>query len=224
MKQTVILSGFEKYGTHAANSSELVVRALDWHPVAGYKIIGRLFPATIPPPGEDRGEDLFLEARRHEACGIIALGMGSDRKGLRIEREAQNLIKHDVYVPAPFNNKPIESELRTGSKLELDLLFWNTLAFSQKCAQAGIPVERDSRDAGGFCCNHLMWQMRRAQDRFRATRKLPIIYIHLPCSPECVAEPANFHAAGKVTTPLDQMKKGIEILLANSKLCNVGNS
>ncbi len=216
MTRTIILSGFKTYGSHKANSSELTVRRLADSQLNTFNIIGKVFEATIPD--YDRGEELYLLARRTRALGIISLGMGSERKGFRVEREARNIISHPEYVPAALNGKPIDDSFPLNKTLEVDLKKWNAFVFAQKCGINRIPVEHDSRDAGGFCCNHLMWQLRLAHDRFRHNVDIPFIYMHIPCTPECVSDPEAFKQQGKVTMSLTQIEQGLGFLLTNSKL------
>jgi len=215
--KTILLCVFGNFGKYRANSTKLAAHALADRTLAGYRIIPVFFRATIPRG--DRGRQIFGIARRLGASGIVCLGMASDKTGLCVERWCANLINNAKYCPPWLNGTSIDASRPYGQRVALDLQPWHIWTFRECCIAKHIPVMEPSDDANGFCCNHLIWQLRMAQlNSCRGLADIPFIFLHIPCSPECVPSHAEFAKAGKVTMTIGQIRDGLGVLLACSSL------
>jgi len=212
--KTIILSAFGRFGIYTANSTEIVARQLNGKNIAGFKVCSVVFPCRIPK-GTNRGHKLLRLAERIGARGIVSLGMASDKTGLCIEAVATNLINNQKYCP-DLSGRAINIRDSLGKSVEIDLIPWNIGAFQQSCVEQGVLVMDCSRKAGGFCCEHLMYQLWRAQ-RVRQY-KTPFIFIHVPCCREAIPDYDAFLKNGKVAMATESIIKGLEILLTSSAL------
>lgn len=213
---SIVLSGFRIFGDYLANPTETVAGQLDGKELAGYKVCGFIFEATIPK--EDRGARLLRFANKAKVKGIVSLGMASEKKGLCVESLAFNKICNEKYIPATLNNTPINHKRFYGESLTLDLAPWNIPVFQARCKEEGIPVADVSNDPGGYICNHLMYQVRLAQTAFGELEVIPFAFLHTPCSPPAVRYPEAFTNAGKITMTTVQIIRGLTLFLENAKL------
>ena len=215
--KTIICAAFKRFGAYTANSAELAVRKVANRVVAGYKIRTVFFRTTIPRG--NRGKRLFNLARHIGASGIVCPGMASDKTGLCAETTATNIIDNTKYCPAEINGTAIDASRPYGQKVILDLQPWHIWGFCELCRNRKIPVTKPSNDANGFCCNHLMWQLRMAHlNSPRGKADTPFIFLHVPCSPEAVLDPIEFAKAGKTTITINQIVSGLRLLLTYSSL------
>ncbi len=145
-------------------------------------------------------------------------GMASDKKGLCVESVAQNRLFNPKYLSPSLSNTSIYRREPYQERCGMDLDPWNVPAFQEACQRHNIPVMEVSRDAGGFYCNHLMYQMRRAQLRHKLLAKTPFIFLHIPCSSEAVRDPTAFAAAGKIMMRVEDIIVGLRLLLKSAKL------
>ena len=212
--KTIVFAGFRTFGDYAANTTAIVANQIDRKTILGFEIHCDLLNARISQ--ENRGRGLLEIAWRLGANGIVAMGMASEKTGLCVESVATNRIYNTKYVPSRMNNKPINKYRTYGEKCTLDLEPWNILAFQKRCRAEGISIMDTSTDAGGFCCNQLMYQVH--VDQLRDPKKMPFIFIHVPCCPEAVRDMTAFIAAGKVAIEANQVIRGLELLLENSSL------
>ena len=210
--ERIIVSGFRKFGDYKTNASQDVAYKMRGMKISGFEIMPAIFDASISR--ENRGQHLSEIADTVSAKGIITLGMASEKTGLCVERTAKNRIFNEKYVTAPFNNTPVDNRRLYPEKLSLELGMWNIPKWQEKCRQDRIPCTEISDDAGGFCCNQLMYQFCAYQ--VDASPKIPFIFIHIPCNKEAIADLATFTRAGKVTMEIDQVIDGLILLLANA--------
>lgn len=211
----ILVCGFERFGSYPENSTQLLAESIDGKQIGEFKIFTLIFPPTIPR--KDRGAIVFEKARELDALGIICLGMGSEKPGLCIETQAFNRIENSTYCSPRVNGKPIRKDRPHHEQLQLNTSKWNIAAFRKKAARKGIATAL-STDPGGYCCNHLMYQMRLAQE-YHLNRDTPWIYIHMPCSPECIPKPlGRFKKKGKVFFSIKTLERGLTLLLENASL------
>ncbi len=213
--KTVVLSGFRRFGDYLANSTAIVARQLDQKVLGGVRVESIVFSAAIPRI--NRGKQLVGFARRVDASAIISLGMASDKSGLCVEHVAQNRID-GKYVPTSMKGARIDVAQPYGHELELDLAPWRFEKLAQSCMTAGVPIMRRSRNAGGFCCNHLMWQLHQAQLGVPAKKRISAIFLHVPCSLASVADLDAFTQAGKVTMEPSEIIKGLALLIKHASI------
>ncbi|MDO8594379.1 MAG: hypothetical protein Q7R93_02585 [bacterium] len=214
----LLFTGFEPFGPYPANISELLGKRLDGKIVAGYRIRTVILPATIS--ADNRGEQLLDLAHRESAVGILSMGMWSVAREFRIETVARNCMPWNKYCPA-FANTLISSRYGADERFYPPLAPWKLPAFKAACRARArmLPVEI-SGDAGSFCCEHLMVQVEIAQRERRCLRRLPFLFIHLPCCPEAISENERdaFTAAGKIFVTVDEVAEGFELLLQGATL------
>jgi len=211
----IFLSAFSVYGPYLANTTELVAQAIDGKVLAGSDIKTKVLPATIPP--DDRGVALFEEALGYGASAIIALGMSSTKMGPCVETVTANLIDSDKYCPG-LGKVRIDASQLYAARVPLDMRLWNIPGFVKAAREILVQVET-STDAGGFCYNHLMWQLHHAQLKDRRFASIPWIFLHVPCCREAVPEPvADFSCEGKVIMSVDRVIRSLEVLLANANI------
>jgi pyrrolidone-carboxylate peptidase len=217
--KNIFISSFGLFGSYAANSGEQVMKALRGKrdPSGRFWFYGDTFPATIP--AYDRGAHVFDMAREYRASGIIALGMASDKHVPTIERAAHN--QNDSHYCTPeANYREVDGNESCLNRVGVDLSPWNTDRFMAESCQAGLPKPGISGDAGGFCCNHLIYQMWLAQHREQSSGRIPWIFLHLPCTPEAVPDALNeeFALKGKVRTPVEVLVNYLHLLVATAEL------
>jgi pyrrolidone-carboxylate peptidase len=226
----IYVAGFGLFGDYPANTSELVVKDLNKMRMCGKAFLTTdIYPAGIPI-GYDRGWAVLEHAIYTKADAVVLLGMASSKKGLCIETHTKNSLGHPIYYPT---DKPegvqIDQKFPLGESFALDLGFWKVDRFRGACTKAGIATELSS-DPGAFCCNHLMFQMHRAQmgrrfyDREREKNeedrkrysKIPWIFIHVPCCqravPRCPEAYAKFISDGKKIMRTSEIIRGLQIL------------
>ncbi len=213
--KTIILSVFNKFGDYIANSTELVAQNLHGSQVGDFTIHSILFNAEIPQ--EDRGVILFSIAQKLNASGIISLGMASEKTGLCIEQMATNKIHNTKYCSPSINGTSIDAHRPYEEQLQINLQPWSLELFKKTCAEKNIPIMQDSEDAGGFCCNHLAYQVV-VQMESEVWSKIPFIFIHTPCSPETLLDAQKFYSSGKITMSVEEISEAIRILILNAKI------
>jgi pyroglutamyl-peptidase len=138
---SVLVTGFEPFGEHETNPSQLVAEALD---------------GVVLPVSYERAPDALraaIDERKPDV--VICLGLANDRSAISVERWAHNLDEATT----------VDNEGVAGSGRAIDpggpLARASTLAVDEIVAalQAEeIPVEV-SRDAGGYLCNHVFYRL-----------------------------------------------------------------
>ena len=141
--------------------------------------------------------------------------MASEKTGLCLETATHNKIQ-SKYCSEEMNGTPINADLRYGAQITLDTVPWNVATFISECRRQNVSMMPPSTDAGGFCCNHLMFQLAMLQrsGHFR----IPFVFLHVPCSPEAVTDQETNRASGKILMPIAEVVKGIGILLESASL------
>lgn len=210
MKKAVI-TGFECFGNYNMNPTERLMREIGGKIISSHRIQALVFPVG-PLVGEkavDYGRRIILSAGRVEASVIIALGIASQVKGVRIEGRCSNWVENDKYCDQFENRKTfIQYDL---PKMERFTPFgrWNMPKMFEEFSKAKIPFEREiSRDPGTFCCNALMYRMLRRMSE--TPFSIPFIMAHVPCTKDAVKNISNFNG---VLITQKQLKKVVEILL-----------
>jgi pyroglutamyl-peptidase len=182
LTSTFLVTGFEPFGGHSQNTSELLVNALAaTSPVSP---VCEILPTSFVRAGR-RIEELLL-AHRPEVA--ILFGLAAHESGVRIEERAKN---RDESA-ASDNDGDIGRgrEVSSGGPPSLrgSLPSAHLLALAK---ELGLNA-RLSRDAGGFVCNHVYY---RALSLIRE-RGMPTLcgFIHLPpaSSPQALRELVHF--------------------------------
>ena len=213
----IIISGFGPFGDYPENVTRVVARRLHGKNFCGFKVEeGIIFPSVISEA--NRGQMLLERAFQTGAVAIISLGMASGARGFRVENVGRNRVFNERYCPACLNNKPVDVTRRYGEDRWTDLAPWNIEVFFAACQAEGIPVGGISEDAGGFCCNQLIYQLLVWQFRSREYAQIPFIFLHVSCSKECVSDLRAFEKTRKITMTEEETTRALTLLLEGSSI------
>lgn len=197
MSRHVLLTGFEPFGPHPVNPSELLARSLEGRVIAGRTVAVRILPV------ETRTLRDRLETTLHEVQPefVIGTGFGPGRMALGLERVGLNVLDFPIpdAVGTMRKNDPVarggpDARLATLPLTEI-VDAWTTL---------GVPGYV-SNSAGTYLCNQ--WLYEALALTTNATPPIPVGFIHLP------SLPAQAMATGADRTPsmtLELMRKGTE--------------
>jgi pyroglutamyl-peptidase len=137
----ILVTGFERWGEHDSNPSQLVAERLG----------GVVLPVSYARATE--ALRAAIDERNPEI--VIGFGLAETRDTVSIERFAHNLDESSTT----------DNDAANGSGAEIDpagpLALRSTLPVDAIVAalnDAGIPAEV-SRDAGGFLCNHVFYRL-----------------------------------------------------------------
>ncbi|WP_421995222.1 pyroglutamyl-peptidase I [Reyranella sp.] len=202
--QTILLTGFEAFGTTPVNPAEQVARRLDGRSVGDAAIVSWIVPNTFFT-AIDVVQAAISEIRPQI---VVMMGEFGGRAMITVERIAQNLNDGARYglrdnAGALLQDVPTVPDGPVAYHATLPLR-----AMVRAMRDAGIPA--DISDTGGtFCCNHLMYGIL----HHVAVGGLPIRagWIHLPHLPEVAALEANL---GAPSMSVETAAAGVEAALA----------
>lgn len=200
MSKHVLLTGFEPFGDHKVNPSELLVRSLEGRVIAGRLVAVRVFPV------ESRSLRDRIEAAIHEEEPefVVGTGVAAGLPSLALERVAINMLDFSIPDNAGTQRKN-DAIARGGPEARLSTLPLDQIVDGWK--SGGIPGYV-SNSAGTFLCNQ--WLYETLSVTMNATPPVPVGFVHLPLLPGQASD------AGAERTPsmtLDLMRKGIESLI-----------
>lgn len=168
----VVLTGFEPFGDHELNSSQVVVEAL----AERARLAGRqdLHASVLPVAYASAGAAVSSLIAAIEPDAVLCLGLAANQGVLCLERVALNL--DDARVPDNAG------ETRQGQLIVPDgpVAYWSTLpleAMQEALEAQSVPV-RTSNHAGTYVCNHVFY-VARHELACRGSRA-PCGLIHLP--------------------------------------------
>lgn len=145
----VLVTGFDRFGLHVANSSQLVVEALAKRRASGVSF--EVLPVTF----QGAGERVEARIRSQRLDALVMLGMAAGSFALRLERQARNR-----DASAARDNA---GQCRQGPiVVDGPDVYSSTLPlerFAEAVRALGAPIEF-SEDAGGFVCNHVYYRAR----------------------------------------------------------------
>jgi pyroglutamyl-peptidase len=174
----VLVTGFEPYGGRGSNPAYDTMRALHGRTIGGVDVIGRALPVAIASIKANIAK--LLDEISPSA--VISVGLWPGEPMIRLERVGINIADFEI----PDNEGAIcrDSEISgNGSPARLASLPLRKI--EQELLAAGIPV-RLSSTAGTFLCNACLYGFLEAIDK--ETRYIPCGFIHLPYTPEQVAQ------------------------------------
>ncbi len=192
MSRHVLLTGFEPFGSHTVNPSELLVRSLEGRVVAGLVVAVRVLPV------ETRTLRGRLESAIAETAPEFAIGTGyaPGLTALAFERVALNL--------ADFREADVAGVVRRNEPLEAggpDARFATLPGEIVVDAWSAIGIPGYvSNSAGTYLCNQWLYDA-------LALAATPAGFVHVP------ALPAQATELGPERTPsmtLELMRKGLE--------------
>lgn len=191
---TVLLTGFEPFGTDAVNPSGDAVRlvAARWN--GPERLVTDILPVTFAGSAA-RLHELIAE---HRPDIVIATGLAGGRSRISVERVGVNLI--DARIPDNEGDQPVDApSLPGGPAAAFSSL--PVKAIVRDVAAAGIPVEL-SLSAGSYVCNHVL--MHAAAWASEAGTRAGFIHV-----PWAQGQAPN----GEPELPLDAMARAFEIAL-----------
>ncbi|MES2087962.1 MAG: hypothetical protein V4467_03125 [Patescibacteria group bacterium] len=223
MNKTVLITGFRKFGVYRCNPTETLVENLKGKNLGGFQIFGKLFDSsmTVANAGPEGhcGEIISHLVTVFGASAVVSLGMWSTISGIRFESRCSNWVHNDKYCKSGENNRPIVGTRPPKEIIGLDLRPWNIPSIQKKLRRAEIPFEAEiSQDAGGFCCNALMYLASRALKNHR--RQVPFMFAHVPCTKEAVKglSVEQFNPEGKVILTDSELETALLVILQNLTL------
>jgi pyroglutamyl-peptidase len=169
----VLVTGFEPFAGSAVNPSQRLVQELAAAPPAGVELVTAVLPVAYA-----RAANALRAALASAAPDlVVCFGQADGRTGVSVERFAHNLDSAD-----PVDNDGISSAA------EIDpagpVAYRSTLPVTQivkALRDEGIPAA-ESRDAGGFLCNHAFYALMRALEQERPASTGG--FVHVPLLPE----------------------------------------
>jgi pyroglutamyl-peptidase len=192
-----LLTGFEPFGSHTVNPSELLVRSLEGRVVGGLVVAVRVLPVETRTLRERL--DAALAETSPEA--VFGTGYAPGRASLALERVALNVAEfdHADASGAVRKNEPLDA---AGPDARFATL--PAAAIVEAWSAIGIPGYV-SNSAGTYLCNQ--WLYEALALVAARSRSIPCGFIHVP------ALPAQAMEAGAERTPsmsLELMRKGLE--------------
>lgn len=141
----ILISGFEKFGPHSINTSEVMLKLLESEP----HIKTVLLPVTF----QDAFEKLNEEIQNHRPEVVIALGLAASRDKISLEKVAINLIDCEIPDNAGVFHRdtPIIQNAPNA--------YFSTLPLTEMLAASGTFPTEISYSAGAYVCNYLMYQL-----------------------------------------------------------------
>ena len=170
MPARVLLTGFEPFGPHSVNPSEVLVRRLAAAPPEGVRLTTRVLPVAWKRAFAPLARALL--GGRLDA--VLMLGLAANRDHLEFERFALN------WRAAPSPDEDGVSD--EGSPIDPagPAACFATIPIDDlvaACREAGAPA-RTSNHAGTFLCNQVLYQALRLCDR--EDLRCRVGFLHLP--------------------------------------------
>jgi len=185
--RSVLLTGFEAFGTTPINPAEQVARHLDGETVGGAKIVSRIVPNTFFTC-IDVVKAAISELRPDV---VVMMGEYGGRAMITVERIAQNLNDGARYGLRDNDGKLLQDVLTVPDGPAAYRATLPIRAMVRTMRDAGIPSDI-SDTAATFCCNHLMYGVL----HHIAVEGLDLRagWVHLPHLPEVAALEQNLGA------------------------------
>lgn len=190
--KTLLLTGFEPFGEHALNPTELIVQALDGEEIGDCTIKSMVLPVVF---GES-GDMLIKAIAEVKPDVVLCLGLAADRQEISVERLAVNL--DDAEIPDNAGKQPTDHKISADGPGA----YWSSLPVKNIVTvlnAENIPAAL-SMSAGTFVCNHVFYRL------MESLEKQPEIkggFIHIPPLQEAEA------------SGLEELTKGIRLIASS---------
>lgn len=184
----VLVTGFEPFNGGNVNPSSRLIEALSAGPPPGVE----LETAVLPVAYARTADALRTAVRAAKPDVVICFGQADGRTGISVERFAHNL---DGAEHSDNDGVAWVAEIDPAGPVA----YRSTLPVDEIVAALraeGIPA-RESRDAGGFLCNHVFYVLMQTLERERPQTRGG--FVHVPLLPEQALD------AGAATMPLDAL-------------------
>ena len=173
----ILLTGFEPFDGESINPSWQLAQALAGEVIAGHRIVAVRLPCVFGVSLE-----LLRDAMaKYQPQLVLALGQGSNRSRLSLERIAINI--DDARIPDNAGAQPTDVPIvENGAAAFFSSLPIKTMLTALH--DAGIPAEI-SQSAGTFVCNHVFYGL------MHALAEQPDVrggFLHVPYLPEQAAQ------------------------------------
>lgn len=181
---TVLVAGFDPYGTTPVNPAEGVARALDGEAIGDTRIVGRVVPCVFWKCIET--VTAAIDEVRPRL--VILLGEYAGRTMITVERIATNFNDATRYSLTDNAGVAPQDEPTVAGGPAAYFATLPLRAMVRAMREAGIPADI-SDTAATLVCNHLMYGVL----HYVAEKRLdvPTGWIHLPQLPEVAALPRN---------------------------------
>jgi pyroglutamyl-peptidase len=193
----VLLTGFEPFGPHLVNPTELLVRSLEGRIIGGCIVDARVFPVETRPL-RDRLTKALHETRPQF---VLGLGYAPGRAALAMERVAVNVL--DFELPdasgATRSGEPIEDGGPDGRLATVPVR-----EVVEAWAAGGVPGYV-SDSAGTYLCNQ--WLYEALALGAASTPPVPAGFVHVPALPQ---QAVTMGADRTPSMALELMRRGVE--------------
>lgn len=193
----ILLTGFEPFGGYSVNPSQLLVEEL-----ASSDPGLEIYTWVLPVKGKRVGEELKDALEEFKPQLVLSFDLAYNRPAISLERVAINLL--DFSIPDNEGWKPEETPIVA----EGPLAYFSGLPLKelqQVLREEGIPCEI-SNTAGTYVCNQIFYLLAHYSRNWRDFKGG---FIHLPCTPELVAQLEKVAPS----FPLDLMLQGARKIL-----------
>jgi pyroglutamyl-peptidase len=189
---TVLVTGFEPFGSDEANPSADAVRIVASRWRGPERLVADILPVTF------HGAALRLRelVAEHDPDIVIATGLAGGRARISVERVGINLI--DARIPDNDGEQPTDAPSLPGAPAAV-FASLPVKAILRDIAEAGIPVQL-SLTAGSYVCNHVL--MHAASWADETGRRAGFIHV-----PWAVGQAPDHEPE----LPLDDIARAIEI-------------
>jgi len=173
----ILVTGFEPFGTHTANPTEGLAKAVDGRRVGDVDIVGQVLPVHHA----DAVRRITAALAETRPSAVVHLGLAAGRARVALERIAVNVMDYEVADNAGYRASG-EPCVPGGPAA-----YFSTLplaAMLKALTDEGIPAYT-SNTAGTYLCNQtLYWTLHAARD---LARPPAVGFIHFPLLPAMVA-------------------------------------
>jgi pyroglutamyl-peptidase len=173
----ILVTGFEPFGTHTANPTEGLAKAVDGRRVGDVDIVGQVLPVHHA----DAVRRITAALAETRPSAVVHLGLAAGRARVALERIAVNVMDYEVADNA--GHRASGEPCVPGGPAA----YFSTLplaAMLKALTDEGIPAYT-SNTAGTYLCNQtLYWTLHAARD---LARPPAVGFIHFPLLPAMVA-------------------------------------
>ena len=202
--KTVLLTGYEAFGTTPVNPAEKLAQHLDGEEIAGARVTARIIPNTF-----FTCIDVVKEAMDAvQPDVVVMMGEFGGRAMISVERIAQNLNDGVRYGLRDNDGQLLQDVMTVPDGPVACLSTLPIRAMVKAMRNAGIPA--DISDAPGtFCCNHLMYGILHLIESNNLAIRAG--WVHLPHLPEVAALEPNLNAP---SMSIETMATGLRAAIA----------
>jgi pyroglutamyl-peptidase len=175
--RTILVTGFEPFGTHSVNPTEGLAKAVDGRRVGDFTVLGVVLPVHHVETTVRLGA-LFAETNSE---AVLHLGLAAGRARIALERVALNVMDYEVADNAGHRASG-EPCVPGGPTAYFSTLPLPTML--KALVAEGIPAYT-SNTAGTYLCNQtLYWTLHAVRAAARPPR---VGFVHFPLLPAMVA-------------------------------------